>query len=390
MEHTHKISSFVFAISSLFLVFLSCTKEPLSNLNSRYKTESLTIKKDGFINKLDTNEYEIKVEASLSLPDKSTILSCSRLKYDDGHFFLQSEGKNQTIWVFDSIGHFVTKLGERGRSRNEYQTDITDWFYINSTDEVVVFEKNSKKIHVFALDGSKPESFILQSWPNAIGVLDRGRIFCSYYQREAKEGMQLALLSENEDVVSPFIFLGHDMEFVPSDKSFYKIKEQLFHIPCFADSAIIFRSDTVEKIVKLKFEDDFITEELKEKAYKDNLENYNNFNGIKYVSEYYETSEYNIIRFLFEQVYINQIINKKNDKQYRFISALPRGIFPSNVFCVRDDKIYYLITKENVEEIRILLEKEALEKQMKISSSIIKDIFNDKIQLPAIVSIKIK
>ena len=43
-----------------------------------------------------------------------------------------------------------------------------------------------------------------------------------------------------------------------------------------------------------------------------------------------------------------------------------------------------------MEEIRILLEKEALEKQMKISSSIIKDIFNDKIQLPAIVSIKIK
>lgn len=331
---------------SAISVCISCTKEPLSNISSEYKTEELPILKDGTINELDTNEYTIKVEACLSMPDSSAILSCCRMKYDEGHYYLQTEGKNQTIWVFDSVGNFVSKLGERGRSRNEYQTDITDWFHVNNSDEVIVYEKNSRKVHVFSLDGSQSESFLLESFPNAIGVLERGKLFCSFYQKEAKEGLQLAILTENEDIVSRLIFLGQDMEYFASDNSFYKVKDELFHVPNFADSAIVFKSDTVERVVKFRFEDNFITKEIKEKAFHDDLESYRKFTGIKSIVTYYETSRYRVLRFVYDVYFVNHLVDKTDGRQYRFISALPKGLFPSSTFCVREDKIYYLITKE--------------------------------------------
>lgn len=62
----------------------SCAKETLSNLGSAYKAESLAIQKEGAILELATNEYRIKVEASLALPDSSSMLACKRIKYDAG------------------------------------------------------------------------------------------------------------------------------------------------------------------------------------------------------------------------------------------------------------------------------------------------------------------
>lgn len=388
--HIFKRNAIALAICHVFVVCVSCTKDSFSNLGSNHKMEVLTIKKDGFVSTLDTNEYKIKVEACLSMPEESVLLNCKRMKYDGGYYFLQSEGKNQTIWVFDSAGMFVSRLGERGRRINEYQTDITDWFHISGSNDIVVFEKNSRKIHLFSIDGRNSDSFILKSWPNAVGVLERGKLFCSYYQKEAKDGLQLALLSENEDVVSPLIFLGDDMKFTPSDLSFYKIEDRLFHVPNFADSAIVLSADTVEKIVKFNFEDNFISEEIKKDAYRDDLKKYHAFEGIKRIETYYETSEYDVIGFVYDKTLVNQLINKKDGRQYRFISALPKGLFPSTVFCVRENKIYYLFTKEAVEEIRWLLNTDTLEKALKSSSSLIRDIFSGDIPLPVIVSIEIK
>ena len=381
----------------LSLVFLavasavSCTtKKSLSNFGDECRTETIDVQKDGFISQLDTNEYRISVEATLTLPESSALLSPKRLKYDEGHFYIQTEGRNQTIWVFDSTGNYVSRLGERGRKRNEYQTDITDWFHVSESNDVVVYEKNARKVHVFSLDGSKSEAFILKSWPNAVGVLDEGKLFCSFSQKEAKEGLQLALLSEDEGLLSRYIFLGEDMEFVPSDQSFYKVGDRLYHVPNLADSAIVFHADTVEKVVQLRFADGFLPDDIREEAFADRLEAYHAFAGVKCVDGYYETSRYRVVCFVYGDYCMNQLIDKTTGQQYRFLSALPKGLFPSTVFCVRGDKLYYLFTKEDVEELRILLNADVYAESLRQSSSVIQDICNGKVPLPAIVSLTIK
>lgn len=380
----------IFAVSLVIVVCTSCAKETLSNLGSAYKAESLAIQKEGAILELATNEYRIKVEASLALPDSSSMLACKRIKYDAGYYFLQCEGKNQTIMVFDSVGNYVSRLGERGRSRNEYQSDITDWFCASGSDDVVVYEKNSRKVHIFSIDGAKSESFILKSWPNAVGMTERGKLFCSFYQKEAKDGLQFGLLSEDEEVVRPLIYLGQDMEFVPSDLSFYKVNDRLFYVPCFADSAIVIRGDSIEKTVKLDFEERFITKEAIADAYRDKLDKYRDFKGVKYVDTYYETSEYAVIRYVCGDIFVNQLVNRKDGRQYRFASALPEGLFPSSVFCVRGNKMYYLFTRESVGEVRVVLNSDIYSKELAKGSKVVQDILNGKVQLPAVVSIEIK
>ena len=136
-----------------------CDREPLFH---GYEVQSVHVKNNA-ITQLDNDCRDMKIETYLSLRDSTFTLMCQRMKVEDGYYFLQGSGKNQTIWVFDSVGNYVSKLGERGRKNNEYQTDVTDWFYLKDSNEVYVFERNTRKIHVFSVDGSSKETIILES-----------------------------------------------------------------------------------------------------------------------------------------------------------------------------------------------------------------------------------
>lgn len=373
----------------LSVFFLSCSDENSECLFKNYEIESVLIKKD-VITQLENDSYNIKIETHLSLPDSSCSMVCERMKYENGYYFLQGNGKNQTIWVFDSIGNYLSKLGERGRKENEYQTDITDWFFDKDKKVVLVFEKLARKIHKFTLEGKSIGTKVLESWPNAIGALEDNRIYCSYYHKLAKDGLQLALLSDNEDLIKPFIHLHNNMRFVPTDKCFKASQGKLFYVPSFADSAVVFNKDSVEKVVRFKFEDKFITEDIKHEAYNDKLENYHNFNGIQFINTYYETTRFKYLVYVYADMYINHLIDNASGKQYKFVNSLTEGLFPGNVLCVKDNKIFYLVTKQNVEELRHLLDSSVLNDALSKSDDIIKKIFNGEESLPLILSIEIK
>lgn len=208
-------------------VLLSCSDGNSESLSKDYDVESVLIKKDA-ISQLEDDGYNIKIEAHLSLPDSTCPIMCQRMKYENGYYFLQGNGKIQTIWVFDSIGYYISKLGERGRKENEYQTDITDWFFDKDKKIVLVFERQARKLHKFTLEGKAMGAKMLESWPHAIGTLDSNRIYCSYYHRLAKDGLQFALLSENEELMKPFIHLQNDMGFVPTDNFLMLVKRSCF------------------------------------------------------------------------------------------------------------------------------------------------------------------
>ena len=254
----------------------------------------------------------------------------------------------------------------------------------------MVFEKNSRKIHVFSLNGNSIDTQILESWPNAIGALESDKIFCSYYHKLAKEGIQLGLFSRREEVIEDFINLQKNMEFVPTDNSFYANQDRLFHVPTFADSAIVFKKDSVEKTIHFVFEDKFITEEIKNNAYKDKLDDFYHFKGVQYINTYYETSRFHYLKYVCDRMFVNHLIDKKSKKQYKFISSLIKGLFPSTVFCVRDNKLLYIVTKQDVEDIRHLLEPADYIKVLSESDEIVKKIFKGEETLPLILSIEIK
>lgn len=376
------------AIINLFCS--SCFNENSSETFTRCKQDTLFIKKDGYFSQLDDKDYVINVETHLSPKDSSNTFFCDRIKFDNGYYFLSETGKNQTIWVFDSLGNYVSKLGERGRKENEYQNDITDWFYIKDQEEVLVYERSECMIRTFAINGNHKNTQKMISWPHAIGAIEGDKIFCSFDNIMAKDGIQLGILNRDEKVIETFINLKDDMDFVPSNSCFYSNEEKMYHIPCFADSAIVFNHEKVEKVVHFSFEDKFLTKEIKEEACNAKLDNFHRFKGIQFIENYYETSRFHYLCFVQDGKFVNLLIDKNNNKQYQFTSSLTKGLFPSSVLCVRGEKILYLITKQNVEDIRHLVEPEALNKFLSMSDEVIRRIFRGEESLPLILSIEIK
>lgn len=372
-----------------FPVILSCSGGNSESLSKDYDVESVLIKKDA-ISQLENDGYNIKIEAHLSLPDSTCPIMCQRMKYENGYYFLHDNGEIQTIWVFDSIGNYISKLGEKGRKENEYQTDITDWFFDKDKKVVLVFEKRTRKIHKFTLEGKAMGAKMLESWPHAIGTLDGNRIYCSYYHRLAKDGLQFALLSENEELIKPFIHLQNDMAFVPTDNCFSVSQEKLFYVPSFADSAFVFANDSIEKVVRFTFEDEFITEDIKQEAYNDNLKNFHHFDGVRYIYTYYETTRFKYLAYNYCGMYMHHLIDNATGKQYKFGNNLIAGLLPTTILYVKDNKLYYLITKQNVEDYRYIMKPTVLKEELSKSDDTIKRIFNGEESLPLILSIEIK
>lgn len=368
--------------------FFSCSRERGTCLFGNYKAETLLIKNSA-ITQLESQDYNIKIETHLS-DSLSSAFVCDKMKYDGGYYFLLENGKHQTIWVFDSAGNYISKLGEKGRAKNEYQTDITDWFFIPDKGEVFVFEKDSRKIHVFSIDGRYIETRALESYPNAIGALEDGKIFCSYYHKEAKDGIQLGLLNKDETVIRNFINLKSNMQIVPTDHSFYVNQNRLFHVPSFADSAIVFHKDSVQKVVRFDFQDKFIPGDLKKEVYNGESENFHRFNGISYIETYYETSRFHYIKYVLAGVYVNHLVDKRKGKQYHFVSNLTKGLLPGSALCVRDNKLLFLVTKQNVDDIRQFITPEEYRHALSESDEIIRKIFRNEETLPLILSIEIK
>ena len=376
-------------ISIVCISLCSCFGGDREPLFHGYEVQSVHVKNNA-ITQLDNDCRDIKIETYLSLRDSIFTLMCQRMKVEDGYYFLQGSGKNQTIWVFDSVGNYVSKLGERGRKNNEYQTDVTDWFYLKDSNEVYVFERNTRKIHVFSVDGSSKETIILESWPNAIGALKKNDLFCSYYHKQAKDGAQLALLSKDEEVKKIFINLQENMKFQATDNSFFSSCGKLFHVPNFADSAIVFNRDSVEKVVRFSFEDKFITKEIKKEIYDGKMENFFQFDGVQSINTYYETTRFHYLKYMFSGICINHLIDKRTNNQYKFANSLVKGILPSDVFCVKDNKLLYLVTKQKVEEYRHLLDDDTLAEELSESDDVVRRIFNGEEPLPLILSVEIK
>lgn len=152
----------------------------------------------------------------------------------------------------------------------------------------------------------------------------------------------------------------------------------------------MFANDSIEKVVRFTFEDEFITEDIKQEAYNDNLKKFHHFDGVKFIDTYYETTRFKYLVYVKGILYMHHLIDNATGKQYKFGNNLTAGLLPSNVLCVMDNKLYYLITKQNVEDLRYLIKPTVLNEELSKSDDAIKRIFNGEESLPLILSVEIK
>lgn len=370
-------------------VYSSCSKRK-SSIDLYYQKDIISVWDRQPDVMLDTTQYSLDLFAFLTFPSQIKNLKCEKMEYVNGFFYLLDTEYNKTVFVFDSDGNFVSQLGRRGRASNEYLDKPTNFFVQAKDSQIMVYERNAHRIHYYDNKGGQTELQVLKIWPYDAGTMFDGHFVAAFDYKEAGRGMQLGVYDSDEKLVTPVIELGENHVYVDNERSFKLSGEDLYHIPHFSDSVYVFHSDTLSKIIHLRFESLFLPSEIIKEVDKGDLEKYRSFRGIMYVSDYYETNGY--VSFLYSKNHVRKkcIIDKTNNNQYHFTNAPFKGLFPGDKYAVDGESIYWLVCEDDVVDLNFALENEVVKTELSHTYSLIRDIIQGKYSLPLIVKINIE
>ncbi|MBQ9202547.1 MAG: 6-bladed beta-propeller [Bacteroidales bacterium] len=371
----------------LFALF-SCSRDVSSTI-FHYQSEIIAIRDLEPALILDTTQYAVTYYTSLQLPSEYKYLKCDKMEYVGGFFYLLDTEYNKTVFVFDSQGHFVSRIGQRGRSASEYLDSPTDFFVNPRNDQVMVYERNAHRVHVYDQNGNQIELHTFKMWPYAVGTLFNGYYMAAFDYKEAGKGLQLGVFDRDERIVLPIITMDSPHVFINNERAFVLHGDFLYHIPHFSDSVLIFKSDTLSRVIHLQFQSQFVPSDVIRESNGGNLDDYKLFRGITSVSGYYETNSFNSFSYSKSHVQIKCIIDKRNGMQYHFTGSPFRGLFPGHRYTMVEDSIFWLVTEDDIADLNYALQHEIVKKELSHTYSIIRDIIQNKYPFPLILKVRL-
>lgn len=297
----------------------------------------------------EMGECQIEVVAELSLPNTFKYMGCQKMIYEDGYFYILDEKYNRTIHVFDSLGNYHANVGTRGRAEHEYINAPTDFFVDTQTKTIHVFERDSRRILIFNKDGSFIKSLKFNSWPYSIGYIKPGTYWAAFNYKKAGNDAGLGVFCPEADKIKRAYNLKKDCAFVNKHRTFRKYDGINYHIPNLSDSVLVMKGDTITEIVKLRFNDSFISDHIRNQVAVSDMHEYTSFCGVASISNYYETSGFVTFSYTLSNVKINCLIDKLSGKQYQTTGSFVKGIFPGCSYTVMNDHILWLITEDDID-----------------------------------------
>ncbi len=123
------------------IVFLACNaRNPSADDGALHITEDNVVNLDRPFTETMLQSWEA---VFLDDSDDALLGDVSRLCYDDGLFFIESDaaGGDISIVVFDSLGHYRNRIGHRGNAGYEY-VDFEGWTIDRDRNEVLIIGYN--------------------------------------------------------------------------------------------------------------------------------------------------------------------------------------------------------------------------------------------------------
>lgn len=385
-----------FTICSVFLLIIFCEA-----CSSSVEEDALDSHEDVFIkidperqtNPLNNSQYSIDSVRSLSMP-ANKIFQISKLIVKDNRIYILDSEIARTVFVFDTTGRYLYKLGERGRALSEYIGRPVD-FFVDKHNDVHVFDRGGQKIIVFKKDGN-PTRVIgtSSSFPYTFGLIDHNNYaYCVQCPNPDKKNNTPALLISDitGENTKNILYLRNTYTYIPSERMFFKNGDRLSHIPIMSDSVLVFKNDSIEKVIHFDFKGKFLTK------VKPELATANVTSGQKWdvkglvwgLLKYQETDSLSMLEYLYGSSQIFWLKNKKNGQIINARSIID-GICPFTYYYLRGNQIVAFIDEEFVKAIRANAGSEITKKQLSESCPQINDIFEGKIPTPAIFYISIR
>lgn len=265
---------------------------------------------------LNLDEYYIDSICSLECPNGKEYFEVTKFMVKNGRTYIMDSRTQHTIYVFDYMGHFLFKAGERGRAKDEYIDGPTD-FFVDNNNNIHVFDYVGQKIMVFDEMGKVDKVISTRDhFPYTFGLTNDNRYMYSYLEK-LDHGAALAISDEDNKTLKTIIPFKHELRFLPNTMLFSQNGNRLSHLPLMSDSILVYKNSSLEKIVRVDFHGKFLMDEIPEAALnfepdikKNKLINYG---GVQCIYEYQETDSLQYLRYPYrdkERVWLNDK-NKK-------------------------------------------------------------------------------
>lgn len=382
-----KIACIAFVVCIISL-FISCDNNEKYYL-SGYTKDNVNIGKSFEQSCVGIDDCTIDIMANLKVPSTVKGFVGDKMLYENGHFFIMDQEHNKTVFVFDSLGNYVSKLGCLGRADNEYLDKPTDFFVDTQKGEIHVFERNNRKIHIFDITGRQKRSIKMDIWPYSIGLTSNGNYAAAFDYIESGNGLQLGVYNNEMNVINSLLSIDETHEFVSTTSSFFSSEGILYHVPNLGDSVLVFKNDSVSKVVKIDFGGDFLPHDIVDETNRGNLDKYKSFEGCSNISRYYETSRYVVLSFAKNQMRWNCLIDKVSGKKIFSLNSFVSGVFPGVLYFVKGEYIYWLITQSDVDDYSFVMKADNQNEILKDTHPVIKKILNKGVELPVVLKIKL-
>lgn len=141
---------------TLILLFIFCSCNPIQKEN--YIVDKITLELSESESKIKLSEIiDSIVYIPLETNGQSLLGNIDRIiGMENGNFLIVDKNLVSEVLVFDSVGHFLNKIGKKGSAPSEYVM-IEDIAYYNQT--AYIWDSSSRKILEYSLDGNWKNSY---------------------------------------------------------------------------------------------------------------------------------------------------------------------------------------------------------------------------------------
>ena len=340
-------------ITTILLLTVSC-KNNNQTLLGNYKRDVLNLPAtppDSSMAIFDTCDYDITQVIPLSLPNDIIDINAKTLSFCNNRIYA-CDIKSESVLAFDDKGHFLYKVCRLGHAKNEIISRIECFDIDRKTNYLHVYNREGCKILIFDDKGKYVRSIMLKDCiPTSIAMMTGGNYLASCdYASTRDRATELLLLDENGAIVKTYL-KSNDGNIITCEGTntrplFSDHKGNITYLSVLADSLIVFSEHKGTDVIKLNFEDGFLSEdEIEQAKHKGDI--YVENRKVQFISKALNNDFFVLIRYFSEGVECNYLYDKCTKKYYIKIGSLAFSRMFCSVLTICDDNLVAFISKED-------------------------------------------
>lgn len=374
-----------------FCLTISCSSSS-DILLKEHRTETYALDPSIETKSISKTQYSIDSIRSFVFPDSIKEIGIDKICNANGCTYIMDSGITKSIYVFDSNGHLKFRIGERGRAKGEFIGQPNE-FFVDINNKIYVHDELGRQIIIFNEDATVNKVIQLDKYyPLSFG-LTRNNKFMMYCNHEEEDNVLMPTLSvfncefkKEEELLS----LNYDIRYRFPTLSFSQNDDRMFHIPPFADSIIVFRNDTLEKVVLFDFKGKILCKEHPELLRQHEDDSFlNNYTEVLGLHRYQENKSLIYMQYIHNNASKYWLYNKKNNLFYNGKNIF-EGVNPYSYYFLNDNQIVAYIETKTMETFKGFQKYKEFRENLEKSPEQIKDVIKGKIKTPALVYITIK